>query len=181
LYEEKMTEIDDKGSDGGLPLVWHSQMLPSIEKRFGWKSEYDRLCRWWMRLAGTDEDDADIETAIDFYLAFFQSAFIMQEWLKYQFPDEHAALIRMCPFHGIVRDIAIRHRHLTIERPSNDAAFVICREYAVYRNNESQLILLSGGQKYELFDIARRIFTHWNNMYELGYMKEPPLIAAGGR
>jgi len=155
-------------------------MLPSIEKPFGWRSEFDRLERWWQRIAVAKRNETDIQEEVDFYLSFFQSAYILQEWIKTQLPKMHSSLLPNLKYHGVIRDIAVRHRHLTIHRPSDDADFVICREYEPW-DEVARLVLLSNGTKYALHDVASATYRFWRNAVDQVLTERPRLIAAGGR
>jgi hypothetical protein len=154
-----------------------------MEKLYGWQSEYDRLRRWSTRISAVESQSVefDLQSLLDFYLSFFQSAYILQEWLKHQLPEKDQAVSKRAPHHGLIRDIAVRHRHLTMERPSYDSSFSICREYAPHCAAGWRFVLLSDGQQYRLDELVRETIEYWSQLVASGDIEDSPLIAAGSK
>jgi hypothetical protein len=146
----------------------------SHHKNQGWRCQYNRTHRWFKRVAQIgcrQAQAADMEHEHDVLYAFFQNCYHLRDWLRNsgavsqkdldEFFNEHVDL-RVC------QDLCNGTKHLDLNRPKVDANFSIGREY-VYPLDASdrphlteRWFVIAGGEKYDLFDLARRCMSYWD-------------------
>jgi hypothetical protein len=106
-----------------------------------------------------------MEAEHDFLYAFFQNCHHLRHWLNAEGKVSGAEVDRFVAAHPelrLCRDICNGTKHLTISRPSLDAALAIGREYVPAHwpgtrphVNETWFVI-AGGEKYDLFELADR-------------------------
>lgn len=141
----------------------------SAENSLSWRSQLNRVERWFARLSGV-EALSDIEL-LDFYLAFFMNCYGLRDWLivsgavpeaemdRYIFADQS-----MC----ICRDVCNRSKHLLLTRKASaDPHYQILREY-IHHEETTRWFILVAGTKRDLFDLACACISFWRQFFEKG-------------
>ncbi len=137
----------------------------SAENALSWRSQYNRLERWFARLS---EPVSDIEK-LDFYLAFFMNCYALRDWLikseamaKQEIDRLVFANQSMC----ICRDVCNRSKHLLLtSKPSADAHYQIAHEY-MHHDETTRWFIVAAGMKRDLFDLAATCMTFWRVFLE---------------
>lgn len=145
----------------------------------GWQSQWDRVTRWYGR-AVTAQNPVD---RYDFFYAFFESAFHLRDWLR----DSDAATSEALDsfFDGtaemrLCRDLANSHKHFSIRNPSQPHPPSEVHEYSPEAGSladDVSLVILSDGEKYDAFELAQRVFSHWASFLSANV---PKALAEGG-
>ena len=144
----------------------------------GWRSQWDRVARWHRR-AISAQNAVD---RYDFLYAFFESAFHLRDWLADSGATTSETLesfFESSPEMRLCRDLANSHKHFSIRNPSQRHPPSELREYSPGTANlgeDLSLVILSDGEKYDAFDLAQRIFNHW----EAFLLARVPQVSAGG-
>ena len=150
----------------------------------GWESQYERMLRWYDRacLAAREGRDAD---EMDFVLVFFQQALHIRDWIHEAVPEARTSLealfrdnieLRIC------RDIANGYKHMSLtHKPSVDGAFSIVFEYNPRGTREGDMVVLAGGHKFELLNLATRCVSLWRNFVESNGLQPSSVARVGGR
>lgn len=147
-----MNKPNKKGHSGETPeLVW------SLHKTGGWKTQYSRVQRWYTRtINAKNESDKN-----DFLYAFFENAFHLRDWLTDTLPSKKTEVLN---FYNntdemmLCRDLAISHKHHSINSPSLEYPPSEQREYIPRNNNfGSRLFIIINGQKVFLQTLATEI------------------------
>lgn len=148
------------------------EILPSIHKYRGWNGQYNRMLRWFDKFKKTNPanfENPQIDDQHDMVYACFQNIFYMKDWLHFdaaiskedlnEFVNRNLEL-------QICRDICNGTKHLDLTNASVDDDFTIIREYnhfyKVLEQDEYHLIILTGGHKFELKDLAWKCINLWN-------------------
>lgn len=135
----------------------------------GWETQLGRVRRWHVR-AVKAESPTD---RLDFLYAFFESAFHLGDWLLDTGAVSRAALdalfaanveMRLC------RDLANAHKHYSLRnKPRQPRPPAEALEYAPSRGTvtaNTSLTILSDGEQYEAFALARRILDVWEHFID---------------
>ncbi len=141
----------------------------SMHRNGAWIGQLQRTRRWHERLARAARGDGYAEDDLaDFGYAFFQNCFHLREWVQHTANIPRADLDA---FMGreemqVCRDLANGTKHLNITRPNVDARFSIGREYDPRSHFGYRLFVITdnektGGEKYDLFDLASRCLEAW--------------------
>jgi hypothetical protein len=135
----------------------------SLEKIRDWRSQYDRMLRWHVRLKAVSSlSDDDL---LDFYLAFFLTCYHLQEWLAESGAGAPKGLLNQARANihmRLCRDICNRSKHFTIKSASVDSTFSIAREYR-RRESKPSLVVLAGGEKFDLDETVQGCVSFWND------------------
>lgn len=138
----------------------------SLHMTGGWQGQLERVERWYRRAAlAKDEHDQ-----LDFLFAFFESSFSLRDWLidTGVVPQQDVeALFAKHVELRINRDLANSLKHHSIHRGSQEQPPSIAIEYApecpTYRD-DSRLVILSEGVKYDALALAERCLTIWSEL-----------------
>lgn len=134
----------------------------------GWTAQLERVRRWHARLANQVQP---VERYDDLY-AFFENAFHLRDWLKDTNAVSQADLMSLFDENvemRLCRDLANAHKHHSLRDPSLPAPPSEAREYAPATGklgNGEALVILSGGVKYDAFELADRIMALWGRFID---------------
>lgn len=125
----------------------------------GWKSQYDRMLRWYRRLLQGDDED--------FIFAFFQNCYILKDWLKHdeimsyteykKFSDENKCM-EIC---GYICN-GTKHGQLDGNLDNNPSIF---REYV--GQDLSEFFIQVNGEKWNAKVLAQQCIAAWNTVLDL--------------
>jgi len=71
---------------------------------------------------------------------------------------------------ALCRDLANAYKHYSLTRPSNDPPPSVGREYVPGQGNisdDTSYVVLSGGEKHDLVELAGRIVRAWKDFVEV--------------
>lgn len=127
----------------------------SMENILGWRSQYERMERWYRRIAerSTTPPTKDDQDILDTYLAFFLNCYALRDWFVNSgtiAAHKIDGLIRANRYMRLCRDVCNRSKHLRISRATTDATFSIFREYRV-GDEEWNLAIVADELKTDLF------------------------------
>jgi len=133
-----------------------------------WRSQYDRMTRWFDRLRVVLREDVLTDSELDFVYAFFINCYHLRDWLN-KTPnsrfsqksiedlfskDEASEALKLC------HDIATGLKHLTLSRPKIDANFAVVREYVA--GGGEKWLILADGKKWPIEDLAIDCMSAWD-------------------
>ena len=154
----------------GLPWSHH--------KNNGWKSQLERVRRWYKRIekvGSAKSTNANLEDEHDDVYTFFQNCYYLREWLEKAdvvAPNYINDLFKQNIELQICRDICNGTKHFDISRPSVDADFSFGREYVPksYTNSRPQInetwFLFASGEKYDVFSLAAKCMGLWESFIQ---------------
>ena len=155
----------------GMGLQW------SMENILAWRSQFDRMERWYERLRVSPQVPNSDQDRLDFYLAFFQSCFALGDWFSESgviVKDEMDALIQADRSMRLCRDVCNRSKHFRLRRkPSVDGGFSILREYRG-DDRPHALAIIAGEQKRDLWNVAGECVGFWQTFIRDRQIPEPP-------
>ncbi len=129
----------------------------------GWKSQFERVQRWYKR-AKNANNPID---RLDFLYAFYENAFHLRDWLINTNSLSKKKLGRLFSVNEsmrLCRDLANSHKHYSIEHPSQPVPPSELREYSIDHGNldsKNSLIVISNGKKMDAFSLAEQILQTW--------------------
>lgn len=132
----------------------------------GWRTHFDQMARWHTRLMKATEP----LDRLDFLYAFFESSHALNDWLQNSGATTQNSLMQLSKQNEelrINRDFANSlKRYVLTRKTSQPNPPSLDREYndPGYSNFEpdSDLVLLSNGKKYNVFDLASRLMKIWS-------------------
>ncbi len=147
-----------KSVERELPWSWHRSP--------GLRGQLERVRRWHRRLIAASSRE-DVE---DFLYAFFQNCYHLRDWLQppafdrglvERLFDENVEL-RIC------RDICNMTKHFELSKlPFTGREPSLAREYAGigrgWFEDDSNLVVLSAGEKYDALRLASRCLEIWED------------------
>jgi hypothetical protein len=157
-------------------------VLPSIHKSKGWQGQHQRMIRWYNKFKATNPgafENIAIDEHHDILYACFQNIFHLKDWLIndakvskkiiYDYLDSHIEL-QLC------RDICNGTKHFEITKGSAiEKDFTIIREYEPYYklkgSDKNKIIILSGGYKYDLKELAWTCINLWEKFIQENNIK----------
>lgn len=145
----------------------------TLQQVEGWEGQYARMLRWHERV-GLAAREARYEDEMDFVLVLFQQALHLRDWIHDALPEARTdleILFRDNVELGICRDIANGYKHMSLSRASVDQAFSIVFEYNPLSPAKGDMVVLAGGHKFELLDLAGRCVALWRNFVESKQLK----------
>jgi hypothetical protein len=149
-----------------MGLAW------SAENILSWRSQYDRIKRWSVRLREFGSDEMDQER-LDFYLAFFLNCYSLRDWLinsnaipRSDLDELIQSSVAMC----VCRDLCNRSKHLILNNPSADKDFSIVREYTP---NGNRFFIVVFDKSHDLFEIAVACIQFWSDFLTSHKLPEP--------
>jgi hypothetical protein len=150
--------------------------IHSVHKNEGWEGQFKRMLRWYEKFLQTDPGNFaadDIQSQHDVLIACFQNIYILKDWLHYsggipkkelnEFINRNIEL-------QICGDICNGTKHFEMYRKNVDANFRIIGEYNPFHElfgPQNKIIILSGGHKFELKELALVCITLWINFIQL--------------
>jgi len=144
--------------------------IPSLESLFGWRSQYDRMLRWYDRLKK--------DQSLDILLAFFLNCYALRDWLHKTarldaniIDDAIKADFSM----KLCRDLCNRSKHPILAKPSIDANFVITREYRG-KSRPIRLVLHADGIRTDLPELPNRCVRFWDEFLLMQGLKQPTIV-----
>ena len=144
-----------------LPWSWH--------KSLGYRGQFSRVRRWYRRLSTATALD-DIE---DFLYAFFQNCYHLREWLldaKVVAQTELESLFADNVEMQLCQDICNATKHQSLSTPRRPREFSLAREYVGPKRgwfeDDSILVVLSEGHKYDAIDLARSCLSLWEEFFK---------------
>jgi len=130
------------------------------------------MIRWFNKFQKADPgnfEDPRIDEQHDIVYACFQNIFYMKDWLHHSAKISKKELdifvnnnleLQIC------RDICNGTKHFNLDHASVDDDFTIIREYhpfhKVFEQDKYHLIILAGGHKFELKQLARQCINLWD-------------------
>jgi len=156
------------------------EILPSIHKHKGWKGQYQRMIRWFNKFKNTNPgnfETFDIDEQHDVLYACFQNIFHLKDWLENNANIDKKIInkfinnnleMRLC------RDICNGTKHFELTMASVDNDFTITREFdpfhKVFNSDKYKVIILAGGHKYELKELAWNCIQLWDSFIERNHI-----------
>jgi hypothetical protein len=147
-------------------------VFPSVHKHKGWVGQYQRMIRWYEKFKKTDPGDFEalgIEDDHDILFTCFQNIFILKDWLHHSASIPKKTLNDFIETNlelQICRDICNGTKHFDLKQASVDNDFTIIREFVPFHKerdlNRNRIIILTGGHKYELKELAHKCILLWN-------------------
>ena len=135
--------------------------------------QWERVIRWRNQCMVICNNAIHDEGAnpYDFYEAFFINAFHLKDWVyEWAKINKRFDLIAKLKddfnkifFLMLLRDIANGSKHFTLNKAYIGRQFAIVREYSL---GSIQSVILIGGKKYPLGDLANDVFEYWKNFFE---------------
>jgi hypothetical protein len=145
----------------------------SAENILRWRSQYNRMERWYGRLREYGDDDS-FQHDLDMYLTFFLNCYALRDWFSKSdviSENDMDALIQSNESMGLCRDICNRSKHLTLtRRPSVEANFSIVREFTPKGN---RLIVIYLDKRRDLMEVATACARFWDDFLKTRLPPEP--------
>jgi hypothetical protein len=151
----------------------------TLQQVEGWEGQYERMQRWYER-ARTAAQGSDGQDEMDFVLVLFQHMWTLRDWIYEACPEARAALealfrdnleLRLC------RDIANGFKHMTLSKPSVDGAFSIVFEHNPRGRRLGNMVVLAGGHKFELLELASKGVSLWSQFIRLQKLRRSSAAA----
>lgn len=135
----------------------------TLQQVEGWEGQYECLLRWYDRTRIKAQENAPEET--DFVLVVLQQSYALRDWIFHACPDARVALEKLFQTSlemRICRDVANGFKHMTLSRNASvDRAFSIVFEHNPRGSRTGEMVVLAGGHRIELLDLAGRCVEAW--------------------
>jgi hypothetical protein len=132
------------------------------------------------RLAGSQGNGLD---EMDFTLVLFQQALALRDWIHEARPEVRPQLEILFSSNvdmGLCRDIANGFKHMKLSRKASvDPAFSIVFEYNPSLVHKGEMVVLGGGHKFPLRELATTCVDRWRG-FILQTQLKPSSVANNG-
>lgn len=147
----------------------------SIEKIYGWETQYAQMLRWRDRVNTSYSDGRMVsDDAEDFLLAFFESCYHLKDFVIETgsiSASDINAIINTNHSMRICRDICNRAKHHTLRHHASvDKDWSLGREYAPWPDGTDGIgsYLLVGSDKLNPVDTVHECVAFWSGLVEAG-------------
>ncbi len=145
----------------------------TLQQVEGWEGQFSCMVRFYERACSAARNNRN-EDEMDFVLVVFQQALHLRDWIKATCAGAEApleALFRDNVEMGICRDIANGFKHMELSRASVDGEFSIVFEYWPRDGREGDMVVLAGGHKFRLLELAGKCVVLWREFVRVNNLR----------
>ncbi|HEY9684464.1 MAG TPA: hypothetical protein V6C86_22980 [Oculatellaceae cyanobacterium] len=130
----------------------------SSHDKFGWKSQFDRMCRWYDRIQQNQHED--------FIYAFFQNCYILRDWLLHDeviTKDEWETFIQKFKCIQLCRDLCNGTKHGQLRPADMNRNPITGLEWSSLEDTAKSFVIIDF-EKVEPVKLAKECIEAWKTI-----------------